>query len=137
MRGILTPLEVRRELQSLFLSGMRQTEIAKRLGVSRNIVWKYTKKFQKPRQRTPGHRIEYLHLLRERRIAYGICQDELALIIGYATGSYIARLEFNRDTPSLPSFIAWVNALGGEIRIDWVGEPKRKGKQNGKHNDVS
>ena len=61
--------------------------------------------------------------LRARRVSKKIPLERLSLISGYSRGR-IGAWERGENAPTLPALIAWVESLGGEIKIEWTSEPK-------------
>lgn len=62
----------------------------------------------------PSHNDELIHKLRDTRIARGMSQQTLAVLIGVHTNE-IHRWENKHNLPNSDTFIAWLDILGFKI----------------------
>lgn len=56
--------------------------------------------------------------LRKRRVDLGLRQVDVAELMG-RSNDFVAVLENNKSFPNVATLLVWINALGGELAVDF------------------
>ena len=110
-------------------AGRPMKEMAKEFGVSHDTVYEWKRSLAKghipgskegkptiARTKPSTSDNPYIHLLRERRLAMGATLKEVAEK-SYMSIDQVSKAEMGRNRPLLDSWLALIEALGGEVLV--------------------